>query len=209
MNEKTQEVLNKIDEEVTKVYETYRYKSLESINQSKKEFLVIKETYNQNMQKNKIGELTTLTESQLKKYKSQYIQETRKLLDTFEQSREKELSKAPSSSEDKILAQLEKLALQKEYEFKYGVMEGNQIQQELPNIDNELEFNTAKYIAYNKLDDKSTISQYRYTDKVLDSITGHRNYLKLLEVQEGIYLVNGQVEYLITGKDQSDYFFSK
>lgn len=207
MNNETMKQLEKLNGEANKIYNTYRGKSLESINNSKEEFLAIKEMYNENMQNKKIGELTSNTEKQLEKYKSQYIEETRKLLDTYEKLRESEITKAPYGTNDKILEELRKMNLQKEYEFKYGIMEVDRIQQELSNIDNELEFNVAKYIAYNKADDKSIINMLKFQDKVLERIGELRDYLKLTEIQHGVYLVDGKVEYLITGKDLSDYFF--
>lgn len=208
MNNQISETLIKINQEVGQIYDTYKGKSLESVYRSSKEFTKAKEMYNENMQKTKVGELTLKTEKELEGYKTQYIKESREKLDNYENLRVAELAKTPLTKEDKILDELVKSNLHKEYEFKYGVMDGKQIQEDLSNIDNELEFNVAKYIAYNKLDDKSILNMNKYQDKILQRITEMRGHLRLSEIQVGNYLVDGQVEYLITGDDPSNYYFS-
>lgn len=157
------------------------------------------------------NDLLNATKKELAKIKAEYIVEANRIID----NREAELNtpKPEGSVEEQILEQLQRQNAIKEYEMKYSIMNVDLIIGALQaGLDDKLEFDVAKNIAYSKADSskKQQITSLMFIDKDLHEVDMARHDVKLLEINTDKYLTGmvTDVDGYITGKDKSNMFFS-
>ncbi len=191
--------------------EEYTKKSMEVLNKSKVEYEHAKETYRDDIVRNKKTEIIEEAKAQLRNIKNKYIELANQKLE--EEMRNYEQSQIPKSltTQEAILKELQISNKIKQCEMKYNMIDPDKIINELntnKEID-ELEFNTAKSIAYNKLDDKSKIMGLNYVNPLLNEININKADLKYLECNSEQYLTgfNVNIEESITGESISNYYF--
>lgn len=193
----------------------YTDKSMNVLGNYKNEYENIKDTYNEKALRSKRSEYLNLAEDKLENIKRQYLEQANlEINQKLQEYQEKKDNPPRLSIQEDILEQLKISNNIKQYEAKYKALDGEIIARALleNEMNDEYEFNIAKAIAYDKIEDKSQISNLKYEgpiDKQIKEANLYKFELQRLQITEGEYItrMGTDVYSYITGESMSDHYF--
>lgn len=193
----------------------YIDKSMNILDNYKNEYENIKDTYNDKALRSKKNEYLNSAKDDLENIKRQYLEQANlKINQKLQEYQEIKDNPPQLSIQEDMLKQLKISNNIKQYESKYKALDGEIIARALleEEMNDEYEFNIAKAIAYDKIEDKSKISNLKYEgpiDKQIKEANLYKFELQRLQMTQGEYItrMGTNVYEHITGESMSDHFF--
>ncbi|SFI95165.1 hypothetical protein SAMN02910355_0278 [Terrisporobacter glycolicus] len=193
----------------------YTDKSMNVLGNYKNEYENIKDAYNEKALRSKKSEYLNSAKDKLENIKRQYLEQANlEINQKLQEYQEKKDNPPRLSIQEDILEQLKISNNIKQYEAKYKALDGEIIARALleNEMNDEYEFNIAKATAYDKIEDKSQISNLKYEgpiDKQIKEANLYKFELQRLQITQGEYItrMGTDVYEYITGESMSDHFF--
>ena len=186
------------------------------IDVAKSDYESKKETYNDKALSDYKSKLLGDTRASLSDIKAKYINKAEILLEEAQSQYNKRLEPKQLNTQEAILKELQELNRYNKWEIEYSTKNTQELIHILDNEDvSEMEFNFVKGLAMNNAteDTKKDIILKKYVDTEQLKLDTAKKELALLGMQTDKYIVpftmNQNVEYLVTGEDPSNYYFSK